>query len=156
MSTGKVLAWGCGLLAALALAAVLAGVLFFAHVGQDPKQMRLAVDAPATVKRGAEFDLVVKVINDRPAKLLKVGSIDIAEGYLDGFTVVSCEPAFTGSSTLPFAGGRSFEFAATVAAGATNQFTFKLRARKTGRFVGDVDVCEGLRFKTMVAETQVE
>lgn len=156
MNTGKVLAWGCGILGALTLAVILGVVLFFVHVAQDPKEMRLAVDAPATVKRGVEFDLVVNVINDRSRKPLKVSSIDIAEGYLDGFTVVSSEPAFTGSTTLPFEGGRSFQFNETVAAGTTNAFVFKLRARKTGRFLGDVDVCEGMRFKTMVAETQVE
>ena len=44
----------------------------------------------------------------------------------------------------------------TIPAGQTNVFIFKLRAVKAGVFSGDVDVCEGQRFLTDTAQTEVK
>jgi hypothetical protein len=156
MTTKKIIALGCGIVALIGVLVVALISLLVAHVAQDPKGMRIAIDAPATVARGQEFQLVVQVINERSKETLAVESIDIAEEYLKGFTVVSCEPAFTASTKIPIDESRSYEFKAHVPPGGTNQFSFKLQARKTGRYTGEIDVCEGMRFLTMVVETQVE
>ena len=156
MTTKKIIALGCGIAALVGVLLVALVVLFVAHVGQDPKDMRIAIEAPATVARGQEFELVVQVINERSKNPLAVDSIDIGEEYLKGFAVLSCEPAFSASTKVPIDESRSYEFKAHVPPGGTNQFVFKLQARKTGRYSGEVDVCEGMRFLTMVVETQVE
>jgi len=156
MPAKKIIALGCGTCLLLFLAAVAVVVLFVFHVAQDPTGMQIAIEAPATVARGQEFQLAVMVINDRTDETLEVGSIDIADEYLAGFTVVSTEPSFTTSTQVPVDESRSYEFKQRIPPGATNQFMFKLRARKAGVFSGEVDVCEGMRFMTMVVETVVE
>lgn len=156
MTTKKMIALGCGIFLLLFLVGVAVVVLLVAHVSQDPKEMRLVVDAPVSVERGKEFALVVSVINDRPGQFLEVSSIDIGEEYLKGFTVISCEPPFSGSTHVPIDESRSYEFKHRIPPGATNQFAFKLQARKAGRYSGEIDACEGMRFLTMVVETQVE
>jgi hypothetical protein len=156
MSTKKVIVIGCGVALALFLAAVAVVVLLVAYVAQDPKDMRLAIEAPATIKRGEEFKLVINVINDRPGEAMEIASIDIGEEYLKGFNVLGCEPAYVGSTSVPIDDSRSYEFKHKIPPGATNQFVFKLQARKAGRYFGEVDVCEGMRFLTMIVETQVE
>jgi hypothetical protein len=156
MSTKKIIAIGCGVVLLVVLVVVAVVVLFVAHVAQDPKAMRLEINAPATIARGSEFQLVVNVINDRPAEFIEVASIDIGEEYLGGFTVLGSEPAYLASTKVPIDESRSFEFKRKLPPNSTNQFVFKLQARKTGRYSGEVDVCEGMRFLTMVVETQVE
>lgn len=156
MTTKKIIALGCGFVGLIGVLLVALFVLFVAHIAQDPENMRITVDAPTTVKQGQEFQLVVQVINDRSKGPLTVDSIDIGEDYLKGFAVVSCEPAFAASTKIPIDDSRSYEFKAPVPPGGTNQFVFKLQARQAGHFSGELDVCEGMRFLTMVVETQVE
>ena len=155
MKTRNLVIIGCaGLLVLCVLGAGLVG-LFLWHVSQDPKAMEVSVDAPATVKRGEECDLTVAVVNRR-AEPLTVTTIDVGESYLEGFTVVGTDPAYKSSVGIPIDNSRSYTFDADIAAGATNVFTFQLRATRKGRYIGDVDTCEGLRFVTHVADTTVE
>jgi hypothetical protein len=156
MSTKKIIALGCGIVTLIGVLLVTLVVLFVAHVAQDPKDMSIAVDAPATVTNGQDLLLVVQVINDRSKDALTVDTIDIGEEYLKGFIVMSCEPAFDSSTRIPIDESRSYEFKTRIPPGGTNRFSFKLQARETGHFSGEIDVCEGMRFLTMVVETQVE
>ena len=156
MTTKKIIALGCGVLLLLGMLVIGALVLFVAHAAKDPEGMRLLVEMPSTVQRGQTVDLVVSVINDRVDKPLVVDSIDIGDEFLKGFTVVSCEPSFTSSTKIPVDESYSYDFKQSIPAGATNTFSFKLRARQTGWFTDELDVCEGMRFLTMIVESQVK
>jgi hypothetical protein len=156
MTTKKIIAVGCGVVLLLGLLLVVALVLFVANVAKDPEGMSLQVDLPPTVKRGHTVNLVVTVINERAGQPLSIDSIDIDDEFLKGFTILSCEPAFTSSTKIPIDESHSYDFKQTIPAGGTNVFTFKLQARRTGQFSGELDVCEGMRFLTMIVETQVE
>jgi len=111
---------------------------------------------PDSVQKGEEFDLTVVVVNESDQDPLTVDTIDIGESYLEGFAVTSTEPSYSSSMTVPIDNSRSFEFGSTVGPGATNVFIFHMRAQRKGRFIGDIDVCEGLQFLTQVADTVVE
>ena len=156
MTTKKIIAAGCGVLLLMGLVVVGALVLFVAHVAKDPEGMSLRVDMPPTVKRGETVNLVVTVINERKGSPLVIQSINIGDEFLKGFTVLSCEPSFGSSTKVPIDASHSYGFKQEIAAGATNLFTFKLQARRTGQFSDELDVCEGMRFLTMIVETQVE
>ena len=155
MKTGKVILIGCvGLLVLCVLAAALVGA-FVWYVSKDPEAMEVSVEAPITVARGEDCELVVSVVNRRPGTL-HLTTIDVGESYLEGFNVLSTEPSYKASTTIPIDNSRSYTFEADIPAGATNVFTFKLRASRKGRFTGDIDTCEGMRFVTHVVDTTVE
>jgi hypothetical protein len=56
---------------------------------------------------------------------------------------------------VPFDNRRSFTFDVSLPPGESRTFTFRLRAEKPVLNRGDVDVCEGLRFITGMAQTSV-
>lgn len=156
MSTKKILLIGCAGVAAIGLLLFVAFILFVAHVAKDPEGMKISVNAPATVARGKEFELVVSVVNERKDKPLKVESIDIGEEYIKGFSIVSSEPQFVSSTKSGLLDNRTFVFNQSVAPGSTNTFAFKLLGRKVGKYSAELQVSEGMRMLTMVVETQVE
>jgi len=156
MKTGSAILMGCGLALACLLVLGLAVGGFVFYAAQDPKGMRISVHGADTVRTNELLELVVEVVNERAGNTLNVSSIDIGEEYLEGFMVVSTEPPHRSSTHVPIDNSRSYDFDRVVPSGATNVFKFKLRARKAGTFQGDVDVCEGMRYLTMVVETKVE
>jgi hypothetical protein len=147
---------GCGAILVIAVILGLAGGGFVYYVGQDPAGLQVYVETPDQVAKDDLFDLKVMVVNERKGQSLKVTSIDLAESYLAGFTVRSTEPVAKSSQRVPLEGGQSFGFDKVVSAGTTNIFIFHLRAAKTGLHRGDVDVCEGMRFLTAMAQTEVK
>src|SRR5262249_20244388 len=125
------------------------------HLAQDPAEMAVYLESPEQVKQGETFDLRVVVVNERKRQTLKVTSIDLAEDYLEGLSVRSCDPSPRGSTSAALRTGQSYAFGKSIPPVHTNVFTFHLRARKTGSFKGDVDVYEGMRVLTVMAETEV-
>jgi hypothetical protein len=152
MITKKTLKFGC---AALTLILVAAG-LFVAYVAKDVEGVAVTINAPTDVVVGQTFDFEVVVKNERSGKVLGLSDVDIAEEYLAGFTVASIEPTPKSNMHVPIDNSRSFTFDVPVSAGASQSIIFKLRAEKAGIYRGDVDVCEGLRFITGMAQTVVK
>lgn len=156
MSTKKILLIGCAGAAAIGFLLLVLFILFVAHVAKDPEGMKISVNAPTTVARGKEFELVVSVVNERKDQAIKVGDIDIGEEYLKGFSVVSSEPSFVSSTKNGILDNRTFTFNHSIPPNSTNTFAFKLLGRKTGKYSSELQVSEGMRMLTMIVETQVE
>jgi hypothetical protein len=156
MPSKKVIAWGCGIAALVCLAGVAAVVLFFAYVVQDAKGVGVSVNGPTDVVVGETFELNVTVTNERPRKVFALSDVDIAEDYLAGFTVSIIDPRPKSNKHVPIDNSRSFTFGVKIPPGASRTFTFTLRAEKPGLYRGDVDVCEGARFITGMAQTSVK
>jgi hypothetical protein len=154
--TKKTIAWGCGIAALICVAGIAAVVLLIVYLGQDVKGVGVAVNTPTDVATGQTFQLSVSVTNERPRKVMALSDIDIAEEYLAGFTVSTIEPQPKSSMHVPFDNSRSFTFGVKIPPGTTKVFTFNLRAEKPGVYRGDVDVCEGARFITSMAQTSVK
>ena len=156
MPSKKALAWGCGIAGLLCFAVIGTIVLFLVYASQDVKGMAVMVNGPTDVVVGQTFELSVTVTNERPRKILALSDVDIAEDYLAGFTVSTIEPKPKSSMHVPFDNSRSFTFDVRIPPGAAKTFTFTLRAEKAGVFRGDVDICEGARFLTHMAQTAVK
>jgi hypothetical protein len=129
---------------------------WLAYVCQDPKGVSVTVTAPLEVAEDQTFDLVIEVRNERAARPFRLSDIDIAEEYLKGFVIVRTDPAPSSNRRVPFDNSRSFSFEVAIPPKAMKSFEFELRAREKGFFRGDVDVCEGMRFLTMMAQTEVK
>ncbi len=156
MTTGKAIALGCGIATCIGL--TLLGVLgiFIWHASQDVEGMSVTLETPSNVAVGDEVVLRVSVKNERATEPLSLTDIDVADEYLEGFTVGAIEPQPKSSMHVPIDNSRSFTFNAEVPPGETRDFIFTLKAQRAGIFRGDVDVCEGARFATALAETVVE
>jgi hypothetical protein len=156
MSSKRAIAWGCGILAFLALAGVAAIAVFIGYASQGVKGIGVAVDGPGDVVVGQTFGLTVTVTNQRPRKVLALSDIDIAEAYLAGFTIAGVEPKQKSSMHVPIDNSRSFTFDVKIPPHASKTFTFTLQAKSPGVYRGDVDVCEGMRIVTGMAQTAVK
>lgn len=156
MNTKKALIIGCGAFTFLTLVIVAVVVLFVIHVSKDVEGVAVTVNSPADVVVGQTFDLEVMVKNERSGKVLQLSDVDIAEVYLAGFTVLAMNPTPKSNRHVPIDNSRSFTFDVPVSAGASRSFIFTLRAEKLGIYRGDVDVCEGTRFITGMAQTVVK
>lgn len=156
MTGKKAVLIGCGSAAGLVLLLVVAFVAWVAHISKDVEGVSVAADVPLDVVVGETFELVVNVRNERERQPLALSDIDIGEEYLVGFAVISTEPTPESSMHIPLDNSRSFTFGVSIPAGEAKAFTFKLRAEKAGIYRGDVDICEGSRFITTMAQTVVK
>lgn len=152
----KAIAWGCGIAALFGLVGIAAVVLSVDYLARDVEGVAVTVNGPTDVVVGQTFDLKVTVTNERPQEVLALSDIDIAEEYLAGFTVSTIEPRPTSNEHVPIDNSRSFTFGVQIPPGAARSFTFTLRAEKPGLYRGDVDVCEGVRFISEMAQTSVK
>ncbi|MDF7797934.1 hypothetical protein P4C99_00565 [Pontiellaceae bacterium B1224] len=125
------------------------------HVSQDVKGVSLSIESPLDVKVGEEFELKLNVTNERETKRLNISDIDISGDYIEGFILISTDPAPRSSMIIPFFEDISYTFGTPVQAGETKTFTFVFRAEQEGVFRGDIDVCEGQRFITTTVQTVV-
>jgi hypothetical protein len=156
MISNKAIALGCGVAALVGVIAIGAVILFVAHSIEDVQGVSVSIDGPTDVVVGQTFDLSVTVTNERPQKVLALSDIDLAEDYLQGFTVSSINPRPKSNQHVPIDNSRSFTFGVRIPPRETRTFTFTLRAEKAGLFRGDVDICEGTRFITGMAQTSVK
>ena len=155
MSKKKIVLLGCGI--PLLVSVILVGLIigWVIHVSQDVKGVSLSIDSPLDIKVGDTFKVTVNVKNEREKKMLMVSDIDISDDYIGGFVLVSTEPSPRSSMHVPFDNSISYTFDTPISAGDTKSYTFVLRAIQPGVFRGDVDVCEGQRFVSTMAQTVV-
>lgn len=62
--------------------------------------------------------------------------------------MVSSEPPYKTSESIPFDNSRSFSFGTKIPSGQSCDFTFTLKAEAEGVYRGDIDICEGVRVMT--------
>jgi hypothetical protein len=147
---------GCGV-AALILSVVgfVGCSVWVWHVSQDPEDVNVYLDVPSAVSVGEEFTLIVVVENDRADRGFELGSIDIADEYFDSFVLVAVDPDPRTSSHIPIDNTRSFVFDEDIPPGGEARYAFTLRAPRAGIIRGDIDVCEGQRFLSVMVQTEV-
>lgn len=156
MTAQKAVFIGCGIVAGLC--ALLFGLfaVWLNYISEDPEGMAITVDAPHDVKVGESYTVIVNVKNERATAPLKVTDVDIANQYIAGSVISSVEPVPESSTSIPLAECLSHTFNQTIAPGETVVFKFTRRAASPGIYRGDIDVCEGNRFMTKVAQTIIK
>jgi len=144
---------GAGLLFVGALGACVVGI---AYIASDPPGVQVEVDGPSFVTMDEEFELTVTVENQREDEPFELSSIDLADVYLDGFMLLNTIPRARSSEHIPIDNTRSFAFNRSLPPGQSAQFTFRLKPVKAGIYRGDIDVVEGMRFTSVLAQTAVQ
>ena len=156
MNTKKAILIGCGAVTLLGLLAIAGVVMFFGHIVKDVEGVAVTINTPMDVTVGETFKLAISVKNERKGEVLQLSDIDIADEYLNAFTVISVNPHPKSQMHVPIDNSLSYTFDRKIGAGKTEVFTWELRAEKAGIHRGDVDVCEGMQFVTSQAQTVVK
>jgi len=144
---------GCLVVCAVVCIAVL-GWMF--HISKDPEGILVEIHSPVEVVVGEQLTVDVSVTNQRSGKSVRLTDLDIAEEYLEAFSVLSTTPSHRSSEHIPIDNTRSFTFDRSIGPGETVVFSFELRAEREGIHRGDVDVCEGQRFLSKMVRTVVK
>ena len=132
MNAKKALAIGCGAVALTVIVVGVGVVLFVTHVAKDLEGVAVTVNGPTDVAIGQTFDLEIIVKNERSGEVLRLSDVDIAEGYLAGFTVSTVKPPPKSNTHIPIDNSRSFTFDVSIPSGTSQSFIFTLRAEKAG------------------------
>jgi hypothetical protein len=120
---------------------------------EDPEQIMAWVTAPRSLEAGEEAELEITIENARESGAFRMSSIYIGGGFISGFDVLELSPEPRNHARSM--GDVSLEYPVDIPAGETRVFRMQLRARQPGVFIGDIDVYEGERFLTRVAQTRV-
>jgi len=105
---------------------------------RDSPQFGLSVAHPETVLVGEVFTVKVTVKNDG-SEDMKLGDLDIYEGLLDGFEIVSVDPK--PRTVEKIIGYMSHDFSRSLAPAERFEIRFELRAKGAGLWGGDIDAC---------------
>lgn len=107
----------------------------------EPKDILVWVDLPKESRKGDAVLLKVLVKNARAKQAFTFDSIDLQDEFLEGFGFVKAtpEPDETDHRSEGFL---ELEYDITLAPGDSQLFKFELKPKKTGVFIGDVDVWE--------------
>jgi hypothetical protein len=130
---------GCGIVAALLVAALVAGLVWLV-TGGEVEDINVVVEGPVAVIAGEEFTLTARIRNSagRPQKLV---DLDIADSYLDGIVISGSEPAFRSSEHIPIDRSVSHSYDQAIPARGELVVTLHALALRPGDFAGDFDFC---------------
>jgi hypothetical protein len=130
---------GCAVVAALVVAAVVAGVVWV-YTSSSVDDVAVVVDGPVAVVAGEEFTLTAHIRNSG-AKPQRLVDLDIADSYLDGVVVRASEPAFATSQHVALDRSVSHSYRQPIAAHGELTVRLHLLALRPGDFAGDFDFC---------------
>ena len=120
--------------------AVIVAVVMFAGCLEDPKNIVVDVQAPSFVNEKEEFNIIVTVENtdEDPQELV---SLDIADSYLKGISIISSEPPHTEDWHIPIDNTRCYEYHIDIPAGGKQTVNLTVISLKKGDYSGDIDIC---------------
>jgi len=118
-----------------------------------PREILAWVDLPRAVSVNDEVTLALTVLNARKQGAFQISAIDIGIGFLAGFDVIAITPAPQDRDQA--LGALALTIPVDVAPGGQWTLQIRLKPRRVGVFVGDIDIWAGDRFLTRVAQLQV-
>lgn len=108
-------------------------------MGNAPPGIEVLVTSASSCRLDEEFE-VTAVVRNTLERARRITSVDIGASYLDGFVVCAIAPEPTTRSDGPVLGQQIQTMDVPLAAGASQNVTFTLRAAKQGEFQGDLTV----------------
>ena len=120
--------------------AVIVSVAIFTGCLEDPKNIVVDVQSPSFVNEKEEFNIIVTVENtaENPQKLV---SLDIADCYLEGISIINSEPQYKSDYHLPIDNTRCYEYYIEIPADGKQIVKLTAVALKKGDYSGDIDIC---------------
>jgi len=129
-------------------------VVVYLYLYGSAPPFQVQVDAPSRVLLGEVTEVTIQVTNPTEKKMV-IDSVDIYSSLLDGFEVLEINPSPASDSQI--FNFRSLSFSRPVEPGETLAIVVPLKAKETGYWAGDIDVCTpAQRFTTVSAGIVVE
>jgi hypothetical protein len=113
-------------------------VIAYRHFGKDAPAFAVNAEAPQEVALGKTFTLKLRVSNPSDEEL-ELGSIDVYDSLLNGFTVVRVQPKPTDQDH--FFDFSTFYFSKSLVPGESFSVSLVLKAEEPGIWTGNVDFC---------------
>lgn len=127
-------------------------VALLIYMGDEPENLSIQADYPATVQEGEDFEFVLYIENTGNNSLT-VEDIDLDEmlgnSILDGAIVERTDPPMEKDYSLP--GVKTFMYNDEIPPGETREVTFYLTATYAGEYGGSIGVYSGGRAKRIDA-----
>ena len=117
----------------------------------DPEGVALWVTVPEDARVGERMTLVITIRNARKEAPFYLEDIDIAGGYLKGFTVRDVQPRPVDSYEIE--GDITLEYNARIPAQTSQRFSVVLQPIASGAFMGDVAASRGALRKKKRADS---
>jgi hypothetical protein len=148
-----------GCLAAIGVVAVafviVIGLIGYWLVTEYPN-VEATLVAPSSVTLNEPFALVIEVRNPH-GENVTLDSIDIDDGFLNGFQVVSVDPSPSDVMNVPILNQRSWMFERELAPNESMNVTFEMKPVLVGHYSGDVDVCNPSQdYQTLFADIVIQ
>ncbi len=120
-----------------------------------PQNITVAVNAPSQAPARQPFQITVDVTNTATTTQ-NLNSIDIYDGWHDGFVISQTTPATT--SKIRIMDFTSYFFEKDIPPGQTLTVTFDVTPTTVGSYTGDWDICINTEysFMTQTVHTQVQ
>lgn len=137
----RVILIAVGAIGALFLGALVIGVLFFLFSSSSvPTDVSVIVNAPRAVPVNEPYAIKVRIQN-LTAETQILDSIDVQESYLEGVQLLSTEPMFGDSTTIPLVGFQSYTYGDFIGGSETFIVELVFEGIMEGTFSGDIDIC---------------
>ena len=123
----------------IAIATIVATVIFTGCL-EYPKNIVIDIQSPSFVNEKEEFNIIVTLENtaENPQKLV---SLDIADSYLEGISIINSEPHCKSDYHVPIDNTRCYEYYIEIPADGKQTVKFTAIALKKGDYSGDIDIC---------------
>lgn len=115
------------------------GIVLYKYWTATPPPFNVTLTHPDTVGVLDAFTLRIDIENSS-SKSASLGSIDLYDELLDGFTVLSVDPKE--DSKEHRWGFSTYYFKHSIPPHGSFTFTLELQAAKSGYWSGDIDVCK--------------
>ena len=119
----------------------------------DPVAIMAWVEMERSTSVGETVILKITVENGRDQDVFELESIDLGGSFGKGFEIISIKPKPTATDTM--FGELTLEYPLNVEPGEHLSFEIALLATKSGVFIGEVDIWEGDKVLTRVAQCKV-
>ncbi len=119
----------------------------------DPVAILAWVEMERSTSIGKIVTLHITVENGRDQDIFELESIDLAGNLGKGFEVISIKPKPTATDAI--FGELSLEYPLYIEPGEEIRFELELLAKNAGIFIGEVDIWEGDKVLTRVAQCKV-
>lgn len=119
----------------------------------DPIAIMAWVEMERSTTVGETVILRITVENGRAQDVFELESIDLGGNFGKGFEFISVKPEPTETDTM--FGDLTLDYPLVIEPGVQLDFEVALLAKNTGVFIGEVDIWEGDKFLSRVAQCKV-
>ena len=106
---------------------------------ESPENIVVGIQSPSFVNETEEFNIIVTIENtaEKPQKIM---NLVIADGYLEGISIINSEPQYTITHHLSMSNAQLYDYNIEIPSGGKQIIKFTAVALKKGDYSGDIAI----------------